>query len=82
MPRAWRLPSETVHVGQRMGKRTAGTALGAMSAVVSFPGSPAVGWALEQTGWVRHALVRWTASEMGNSSAPGRLGVGGPGVAA
>jgi len=36
MPRGSRLPREAAGAGQRMGKRTAGTALGEMPAVVSL----------------------------------------------
>lgn len=70
MPRAWRLPSETVHAGQRMGKRTAGTALGAMPAVVSFPGAPTGRTGHEQGCRAMHALtvvpaLPWVASPAG-----------------
>lgn len=76
------VPREATRAGQRMGKRTAGTAFGATPAVVSFPGPSAGRRGLEQAGRVRHAFGRWTTTEMGNPSAPGRLGVWGVGVAA
>lgn len=76
------VPREATRAGQRMGKRTAGTAFGATPAVVSFPGPSAGRRGLEQAGRIRQALGRWTTTETGNSSAPDRLGVWGVGVAA